>query len=80
MSRRPQCESCQNWQSRGGVILARTTSCVAFEHEPLQPATLAVLAVMAQQLAAKGNCPAYLPLTIGPDAYRAQDLDERTPT
>ena len=70
-----QCTGCQHWQRRGGVVLPATIGCVALEDEPgLTVRVAAIVTRAAQLLAARGQCPAFSPWPLQPDAYRAEDL------
>jgi hypothetical protein len=73
-----QCETCQHWQRRGGIVTTAAMQCVTLEGERLGDRSAAIITRMARLLAARNQCPAYSPFTNYPDAYRAQDLPLET--
>lgn len=69
-----QCETCQHWQPRGGMIVAPVLGCQALEDDKASPRMVAIVTRMARLLAARNQCPVYAPFPNYPDAYRAEDL------
>lgn len=69
-----QCETCQHWQARGGLIVAPVLGCQVLEDDRNSPAMVAIVTRMARLLASRNQCPTYSPFPNYPDAYRAEDL------
>lgn len=69
-----QCQTCQHWQTRGGLVLPATAGCIALEGEDASDRMIAIVTRMARLLARSNACPAYSPFPAYPDAYRAADL------
>lgn len=73
----PQCNTCQHWQRRGGIVLPAGPRCVALEDEAgAGQRMVAIVTRMARTLAASNACPAWSPFPLYPDAYRAEDLPD----
>lgn len=71
-----QCGRCIHWATSGGIVAPRVRRCVALQEGDTPPRALALLEVLAADLAAAGRCPNFDRGTDAPDAYRARDLDE----
>lgn len=69
-----QCDTCQHWQLRGGIVARPVHGCQALEEDKASERMVAIVTRMARLLAARNQCPVYAPWPIYPDAYRAEDL------
>lgn len=71
------CAACVHLRATGGIVLARTIRCTAFDSELSDaPSALAVVRANALILAEQGKCPAFDPLAKPnqPDSYVSLDL------